>query len=187
MSRHGHMKSQFDPEIVERLRVGDEHAFEQVYDEHHKPLYFVALRYLKDPDLASDVLQEVFIKLWTHRETLDSSQKLKGFLYITLKNRVLNTIRNKRSVILKHIEISSQQKRSSNDLEDKLYRQVCEDGFYAAVAELPRRRRLIFKLKVFKGLDNQAVAKKLGISVNTVKVQYQIATRQVRKNLKDLT
>ena len=172
--------------MIERLRLGDQQAFEKIYHTNHKKLYFIALRYLKDPDLAADVLQDVFVKLWTKRETLDPSQDLGGFLFVLLKNKVLNTIRDHRSVVLKQIELSSQKQVGKNDLEDRFYNKLYKSEFDAVVAKLPRKRRLIFKLKVFKGLDNPSVAAKLNISVNTVKVQYQRATKQVLDSLKNL-
>ncbi len=172
--------------LVERLKMGDSLAFEEIYNQNHKRLYFMAVRYLKDPELAADILQDVFVSLWTKRETLDSSQDVGGFLFTVLKNKVLNAIRSNKSLILKHIEISSQKQEARNHLEDELYKNMYKREFDAAIAKLPQKRRVIFKLKVFKGFDNLAVATRLNISVNTVKVQYQRATKQIRDSLKRL-
>ena len=159
-------------------------SFESIFYQYQRQLYYVALKYLKSPRLAEDAVQDVFLKLWIKRGTLDPKQSIKSFLFVSLKNHILNIIRHENLVILKHIEIMHQTAVSKNDTEYQATYQEYHDILEQAIRRLPRKRRIIFKLKTFKGLKNDEIASMLRISVHTVKVQYQVAVKHVKNHLK---
>ena len=182
------MKQSLQPDNLYSARSPDETAspkegFEKIFYQYQRQLYYVALKYLKSPRLAEDAVQDVFLKLWIKRETLDPDQSIKSFLFVSLKNHILNIIRHEKLVILRHIEIMHQTESSKNDTEYQSTYNEYSDILERAVESLPRKRRIIFKLKTFKGLKNDEIAHKLGISVHTVKVQYQMAVKHVKNRL----
>lgn len=63
-----------DSQLTRRLRQHDEAAFETLFRRYYRYLYTVAIQYVKDPDLAEDALQDVYLKIWLNREQLDESQ-----------------------------------------------------------------------------------------------------------------
>ncbi|MGB3589051.1 MAG: sigma-70 family RNA polymerase sigma factor, partial [Tunicatimonas sp.] len=99
--------------LVKALKRGSTAAFKQVYERYKRPLYATALRYLKDNQLAEDVLQDVFVKLWQNREALDEQQSLKNFLFVCLKNQVLNFIRSEQVRIKAALLANQNQDRVS--------------------------------------------------------------------------
>lgn len=168
---------------IKRLQHGDNDVYEQLYYRYHKRLYGFAFKYLKSHELAEDAVHDTFIRLWEKRGTIHSN--IKGFLFTSVRNHVMNMIRNNQRKILKHIQIEHQRKKSSNKTEDVIiyseYQQILARG----LEELPEGKREIFKLKTVQGLSNRTIAKQLGITVHTVKSQYYEASKFIRKYMYD--
>jgi len=171
--------------LITDLKSGDKHAFSIIYEKYHKQIHVISLKYLKDESIAKDVVQEIFIKLWTYRENLKEELSLKGFLIRSVHNLVLNTIRNKKTEILKHIEIAHRSENVTRLGDEELilseYSSIAEKG----INELSPARQMIFRMRSYQGLSNQEVAVKLGISINTVKFQFSQASKFLRKYLEE--
>ncbi len=171
--------------LVIHLKSGDKQAFASIYEKYHRQIYMIALKYLKDEELAEDIVQEIFIKLWTYRESLKEELSLKWFLLRSVHNLVLNTIRNKKTAILKHIEMGRSNVNAKNPGEEKLilseYFQIAEKG----ISELSPARQNIFRMRSAQCLSNEEVATKLGLSINTVKFQFSQASKFLRNYLKE--
>jgi RNA polymerase sigma-70 factor (ECF subfamily) len=174
-----------DQELIIRLKAGDEVAFQVIYTHYHKSLYFLAYKYLKEQSLAEDALQDVFLKLWLSRHILDEKLSLKGFLFTSLKNYLLNALRNKKNHAAKYSEMIYNQDVNLNGTESvfllKEYTQIVNTG----IEKMSPQKQLIFRLRTFKGLKNEEIASHLSISINTVKFQLSQATKFLRQYLKN--
>lgn len=95
-----------DEKLFSFIEKGDKGAFTQAYDRYHKLLYVLAYRYLMNADMAEDVVQHVFARLWEFRSELHVGISLKNYLFTMTKNHVLNLIRNENSAISKNYEIA---------------------------------------------------------------------------------
>lgn len=173
-----------DSELVHLLTQHDAMAFECLFRRHYRYLYTVAIQYLKSPALAEDALQEVYLKLWTHREQLDPSQSIKAYLAVAMRHQVLNMIRREKRAILHHIEHHQARPDTDTTTEDTLALNDYTSVFQKALDQLPAQRRLVFQLRAENGMTNNEVAAQLQISVNTVKVHYYQASRFLRNYLK---
>lgn len=173
-----------DRQLTSRLKNGDEKAFRDIFDYFHKPLYILAIKYLKDTQLAEDAVQDIFLKLWLNRQKLDEDLSLRGFLFTSLKNHILNIIRNRKTEIVKQTELRDKQFSPYHMSEDSLkvvdYQAILTKG----IKKLSPQRQHIFNLRVFVGLTNQEVSGKLNLSINTVKFQFSQATKILREYLK---
>ena len=171
-----------DRQLIKQLRRGNEPAFEQIYRAYHKSLYGMAVSWLKNPALAKDAVQNVYLKLWNYRARLDEERadSLKPLLTTFLRNEILNTIRNREKRIREHLEFSRQEKKKSNSTEEAViysdYKEIRENG----LKQLTYRQEQIHRLRTEEGLSNKEVAQKLDISVHAVKSQYYLATRALR-------
>ncbi len=105
-----------DEALFALIEKGDERAFTQVYDRYHKLLYVLAYRYLMNANMAEDVVQHVFSRLWEFRTELRVGISLKNYLFTMTKNHVLNLIRNENSAITKNYEMA----QSAPAYEDNL-------------------------------------------------------------------
>lgn len=161
--------------LTDKIRKGDADAFEEFYRIQRKPVYDLALKYLKDPQLAEDAVQDVFLTIWTTRENLDTRRSLKGLLFTSLKNHVLNMLKmNKRRVIRQfeylNIHPRKNQAADSDAFVEEL-RQILNEGMQL----LPEGKQTVYRMKRLEGYSNKEIANRLDVSVNTVKSQFRRA------------
>ncbi|MCW9707585.1 RNA polymerase sigma factor [Fodinibius salsisoli] len=167
--------------LLGRLKQGSETAFKKIYDKYHRSLYRVAKKYLRNKELAEDAVHDIFLKLWHHRAKMNQSGSLKGFLFTSLKNHVLNLIDRDKRKLKKRVTLSYEKKmdglENSNVIDLAQYRGLYQE----AVEELPDKRREVYRLRVKEGLTNNEVAEYLDVSIHTVKSQYYKASNFVKK------
>jgi RNA polymerase sigma-70 factor (ECF subfamily) len=104
--------------IFERIKNGDEKAFDYIFDTYYTGLCIFANKYVEDIDLAEDIVQELFIKIWVKREQLNINDSLKSYLFQSVNNSCLNHLKhlkirdNYKKEGLKHQEIAEKRKTS---------------------------------------------------------------------------
>src|SRR5919199_4520094 len=109
-----------DTELTLRLAQNDAAAFETLFHRYYRFLFTIASQYLKDPVLAEDALQDVYLKLWTHRDSLDASQSVKSYLATAMRHQVLNRLRDDKRAILRHIDHQSQLTAVDTTTEEQI-------------------------------------------------------------------
>lgn len=176
-----------DSELVRALQDGDEHAFREIYDRYHKPLYGLALNYLKSEERAEDAVHDIFVKLWNHRKQLEEKGNLKGFLFTSGKNHVLNMIRDRKREAQKNENYAALKPVKKNEIAKKLTLKNYQEVFEQGLEELPEGKKEIFNLKMRESISNKEIARKLDISVNTVKSQYYKASKFIKSYLSNHT
>lgn len=153
------------------------------YERYHKLLYVLAYRYLMSSDMAEDVVQHVFTRLWEFRSELRVGISLKNYLFTMTKNHVLNLIRNENSAIAKNYEMAQAASPYEDNLIEKLEKKELMSSFYKAVEMLPVQKRDICLMKVQEELTNQEIAERMNLSVNTIKTHYSEALKLLRIHL----
>lgn len=150
-------------------------------------LYYRALGYVKDPAVAEDIVQEVFIRFWDNRHQLDISVSVPAYL----SRAVVNSCKD----YLDHVNVHhryEQEYMSANTVEFELDYDAEEldalrERLNAFIERLPEKCREIFILACVEGLKYREVAERLDVSVNTVKTQVKSAYARLRDefDLKD--
>ena len=172
-----------DEKLFALIEHGDEGAFTQAYERYHILLYVLAYRYLMSSDMAEDVVQHVFSRLWEFRSELRVGISLKNYLFTMTKNHVLNLIRNENSAIAKNYEMAQSASPYEDNLIEKLEKKELMSSFYKAVDMLPAQKRDICLMKVQEELTNQEIAERMNLSVNTIKTHYSEALKLLRIHL----
>lgn len=174
-------KESEEKRFIRKLKEGDEKTLRAIYLKYHEELYTVALKYLRNKELAEDAVHDVFVKLWDNRDKLDQTGSLSGFLFTAIENHVLNMIDAQRRKMGKQEKLSKEkeQDKKASDFVIRFseYQQVYEE----AVDKLPQARKKVFELRMKEGLTNDEVAQYLDISVNTVKSQFYKASKFIRE------
>lgn len=173
--------------LTDELMKGDFQAFEKIYHRYVRELYFFSMGYLNSKTEAQDIVQEAFIYLWNNRDMLNPNSNLRAYLRTIVKNASLNVIRNEK-IKEKHNIIFAEQKNNYSDIyiTNNKYEEESK-AFEAKVSlvrkkleQLPKGCKKIFIMCVIDGFTYKETAKKMGISVNTVKTQVKIAYQRIR-------
>lgn len=161
-----------------------EKEYRKIFNELFTSLCFFTNKYVNDLDVAKDIVQEVFIKVWENDIRFKSKESVKSYLYISLKNKALDFLKSSN---YRHHYL---QKESIERLESESFflREVIvveiDKIVREAVDTLPKKCAQIIKLSL-NGLTNIEIAKELKISINTIKTQKRIAYQKLRPVLKD--
>lgn len=173
-----------DQQLILDVIAGNELAFYRIFHLYHHGIYRYAIKFLKSPDLAADVVQDVFMKIWETRSTINPSLPFKAFLFAVAKNHILNII--KRSLKEKSIrrEIFKHAITSDNQCENTVILNDLTRFADMAIESLPPQRRVVFRMFREQGLDYRQIAHVLGLSTNTVRDHLSKASKAIRGFLK---
>jgi RNA polymerase sigma-70 factor (ECF subfamily) len=157
--------------------------FSELFRKHEHKLYTLVLRLTKSDHVAKDVLQEVFLKLWTQRSTLHTIHNIEAWLYRITENKIIDFLRKASADnrLKNNIWTSLQQRANESEqlLEVKEYNQIIQK----AINQLPPQRRLIYRLNKEDGMNYEQIATELHISKHTVKNQLFSAIQSLRRLL----
>ena len=158
-------------EVIEQIRDGSKDAFRLMFDEVGPKIYAFALSYLKNEFEAEELLQEVFLKLWEVRSSLDSSRNLKSFLFKICTNLIYDFIRRK-NIEQVYLDYSEKNNPSSGDntWHEVIYNDML-NNLQQLIAAMPEQRQRIFRMSKEDGLSNEEIADRLNLSKRTVENQ----------------
>jgi len=163
-------------ELFERVAHGDEEAFTTLFFHYTKKLFPFLLKKLRSDELAEELLQDIFLKLWIYRERLTGMESPESYLFRITANRVSDYFRGEHKK--KQMQFSgalSDEDPADDPLEPmdiREARRILEEG----VRALPEQRRKIYNLKQ-AGYHYREIADQLDISPNTVRNQLVNANR----------
>ncbi len=157
-------------ELILLIQKNDKIAFYNLYERYCKRLYGFVLRYIKQKEDAEEILQEVFVKIWESRRKIDANSSFESFLFTVAYNTTISMLRKKinETKYIKHLK-SSQQVITTPDLMNEIDFNELNDRLQLLLNQLTPRQKEIFQLSRDEGLTNDEIAKKLNLSVNTVK------------------
>ena len=168
---------------VQRIRAGDEAAFQALFQAYYPRLCRFAMGYVKSHDRAHDVVQEVFIKLWTGRGQWVLRGSLKTYLYQAVRNQALNHLRGEqRRAAYEHEQVTEAAK-AARTAEDEYQLKELTKAIWEAIDQLPERRRTAFVLHRQHGLTYKEVAQVMGTRPTTVHTQIGKALRFLKETL----
>jgi RNA polymerase sigma-70 factor (ECF subfamily) len=172
--------------LVQQLIAGNEKAFVKLYDTYKNRIYGYNLKFVKSNADAEEMLQDVFMKVWQKREMIDASYPFNSFLFAVARNTCFNFLRKAANDVKMREEIFYKSQKSFEPAADKkMITEEFDRLKNEAYDKLPPKRRIIFEMSREEGLSYSEIAKKLNISVSTVKVQMSKALETLREFLKN--
>jgi RNA polymerase sigma-70 factor (ECF subfamily) len=167
-----------DASLLALVQSGGEPAMATLFDRYSKIVYSVALRVLRDPASAEDVLQEVFMQIWRNPSSCTASRgSLGGWLAVVARNRSIDALRRKRPAInLDDIALAS-----PCNFADEALRGSLMERSRAVILQLPRPQRKTLEMAFFDGLTHSDIAEMTGDSLGTVKTRIRSALLTLRK------
>lgn len=172
-----------DQQLLARLKEGDHAAFTEIYNRYWSVLYLHARHMLGEPELARDVVQEVFTGIWNKAAMLDFQLSLNAYLYKSVRNTILNLIRREKVQLGYLDELAHIYKEGVYDTEEQLRFNELSRLIEGEVKLMPPKMREVFDMSRKQYLSHAEIAKKLSISDTTVKKQVNKALRILRLRL----
>ena len=169
-------------DLQERIRAGDERAFDSVFRTHYAQLVRVAESMLRESALAEEIAQEVMLELWRRRESLELEQTFAAYLIRSTRNRALNHIRHQR-VVAREAAAAAIEPQASRSAEEELLGVELQQAVREAIDALPEKSREVFRLSREQGLKYAEIASVLEISVKTVEKRMGQALSELRERL----
>jgi RNA polymerase sigma-70 factor (ECF subfamily) len=162
------------------LSEHDNFAFNKLYHFYYTPLFTYCLKYIKDENLAQEVVNDVFVKIWKNKNTLTITNSAKGYLFTAVKNTSFDYLRknknNNKADLNEAIHFECVTAKADVALDnEKLY-----DVVMHAIEKLPTHCKQIFRMSREEGLKYHEIATKLGISIKTVETQVSRALKVIR-------
>jgi RNA polymerase sigma-70 factor (ECF subfamily) len=178
-----------ETDLVVRMWQGDEQAFHRLFVRYARPLCDVAFSYVHIRDVAQELVQDVFCRVWEQRERLAMPDNVRAYLYATIRHRALDYIRHQR--VVRHVtEMPFEEGEypglgeQSAGVDERLVDQERYDLLLRAIAELPERQRRVFELRWYHHLSYAEIADVLGITVKGVESLRARAIEALQKKLR---
>lgn len=165
---------------ITEIKKGDQVAFQAVYDQYHAKLFHYFLKRTRTDEVAKDLTQQAFIKLWQSRHTLSDAWSLDTQLFTIASSVYIDHLR-RQSVERKYqhrIEVEWQEETAMSCSAHSEYESA--DYLDAVSENLPPIRKNVFMMKIAKGYSNKEIAEQLSVSIKTVEDHYSKALKHVR-------
>ncbi len=165
------------------IDLTDENAFESIFRVHYSSLAYFALKYVKDKELAEEIVQEMFTNIWDKAQDVSIQTSIQSYLFGAVRNACLNYLKHQKV----KMAYAEQVKFSSNtqDLSDTLEFDELKRRLEGALDRLPEKCREVFEMSRFDGLKYKEIATELNISQKTVENQMGKALKILREELGD--
>lgn len=167
-----------DLKLWEKIRNGDTSAVKALHDRYYYHLYLFGKKMCHNPDVLDEAVSDCFIKLWTRRSDLVIARSVKSYLFLMLRNGLIDILRRKDKTI--HFEEGSFPELPNEETQSEFDRYAMLNN---AMEKLPEQRRRILELAVYESCSYAQIAEKLQISLNTVKTQMGRAYRFLKEEL----
>jgi len=185
MFNQGKQLLENEEEILLQLKQGDAHAFDLIYKHYSFKIYRNILRLVKQEEVAEEILQDVFMRVWEKRESLSVETSFKSYLFRVGHNLVMDLFRRAafdRDLLSHIVSISTELYHPTDELMDLKDTQVLLNE---AIEALPPQRKKIYLLCKIEGKSYQEVSELLNVSTSTISDHIVKATKTVREHLSD--
>ena len=173
-----------DPELLGRMRLGDESALEALYARYGGLVYTLALRIVGDPELAREVVQDTFLRSWAGRETYDPQRgRVPWWLMGIARNRAIDLLRSRSHQARMRERTAPLPEVPTTLPRDPVDAVVSRRAVLDALRELSEGQRRAIELAYYGGLTQTEIANELGEPLGTIKSRTREALERLRKVL----
>ncbi|MEQ9296924.1 MAG: RNA polymerase sigma-70 factor [Cyclobacteriaceae bacterium] len=177
-------RDEIDLLIRKFLSQGEEQVFDLLFRKMYAPLCHFALKMVNEKTAAEEVVSDVFLKLWNHRDYIEINTSAKSYLYASVRNKSLDFLRKEKKKPIQH-EISAAANCMDNCVSvlDSLALEDLNRKVQMTMCELPPKCQLIFRMSREEGLRYAEIADQLDLSVKTIETQMGRALKHMKEKL----
>jgi RNA polymerase sigma-70 factor (family 1) len=180
---NGNIDALNESAALQLLAQGNELAFVQLYDQYNYTLYMTALKMLKSSVQAEEVTQEVFLRVWTRRETMAGVENFKAYLFTMMRNLVYTKYRETQ-LMTDAMREYAQDLKPENSTARVMEQEELDRLVAGFIEELPATQKTIFRLSKQEHLTHEAIASQLNLTTISVKSHMKRALASLRTKLK---
>ncbi len=166
--------------VLLQVSNDDQHAFCKLFETYSGKVHGFALKLTHSSTLAEEIVQDIFLKIWTNRTSLTSIDFFPAYLHTITRNHCFNVLKRLALEETTKAKIATTLKHESYETEETIIFEECQQLLDNAIEQLPPRQRLVYSLCHQEGLKYDEVAQRLNISRLTVKTQMQLALRTIK-------
>lgn len=179
-----------DREALERLARRDEGALAELYDRHARLVYSLALRIVRDPADAEDVVQEVFSQIWRQAARYDQARSnVAAWVVVLTRSRAIDRLRRRQArpdaPTIDHESLDPVDEAPPQD--DRMVASARAAAVRSALDDLPVLQRVAIELAFYEGLTHVEIAERLEQPLGTVKTRIRQGLRALRGRLTPAT
>ena len=172
--------------LILQLKKGSHKAFDKIYQMYAKRLYVYSLQFTKSTDESEDIVQDVFIRLWTNREKIRQEDTLRSLLFIMTKHHIINAFHSKINQPIYEEYVNYREEISVNDTHHHLEYQEFVTKFRQIIQTFPLTQQKVITLSKIQQFSNKDIAKKLALSEQTVKNALSAGLKKLKQELEKL-
>lgn len=181
---HGSVKLFKEAEVLKKVMHNDKQAFDILYSKYWKPLSVYAETFIDDKPTCEEVVQELFINLYTKAGQLNINSSLSSYLFIALRNRIFNYLR-KEAVYKKHVSIAGNKKYSSNNnVEQFISLMELQKEINSSLNMMAEKYKEVYLLHEQDHYTIKEISALLNRPVDTVEKQLRKAVHLLRNHLR---
>lgn len=168
-----------EKQLLYALAAGDETAFRTIFDTYQQAVFSYGLHLLRNEEMADDLVQETFMRVWLYRQQLLKVQSFNAWLFTVVKNKLIDLLRAK--LKLQKLQRGIPLAPAIADTDEALLSKEYDMMLYRAMDQLTPQQRQVFRLSRQQGLRTQEIATQLNISPLTVRSHLVQALRTIRR------
>lgn len=172
-----------DYEVMSSFRLGERSSLEFIVRRFQRELIFFANNIIHRDEVAEEIVDDIFIKVWQRRADFETLLSLKSFLYISVKNACLDYLKSPKNKPLEDISEISFELPSADNIEANIIYAELVSLIYREANKLPKKQQQVFLMFYIEGLTMDEIASRLNISSNAVYINKYEATKTMRKLL----
>jgi len=172
-----------EKELFLRIAEGDETAFRDLYQTYGKLLFPFLARLTGSNDIADEIIQEVFLRVWFSRDKLPAVDFPRAYIFRIASNRAYEWLRKNSHIVQADLQQLDEQPIQAEMAEAAMTIKAMKMVVKQAIADLPPQRMHIYRLSREQGMKPADIAAELNLSVSTVKNTLVVATKFIRERL----
>ena len=169
-----------ETELLQRISQGDEQAFATLFNYYRNKIYGVALKLTHSTTVAEEIVEDVFVKIWTRKTTLNEIENFSAYLFTIARNetyKILKQIAKNYKIVLL---TESNESVAHNNTEDYVINKEFTSLLQKAIERLPQQQKQVYKLMKEEDLKRGEVAELLHLQPETVKFHLAQAMKRIR-------
>lgn len=178
-----------DPELAAALAARDEEALAELYERYRALAYTTAIRIVRDPASAEDIVQDAFLKLWNNAPHFAASRgSLRTWLITAVRHRAIDRLRGRSAHEREECELTPWLKVTEpmSDPSSRVSVSVERSAVRAALNSLPRQQRLAVELAYFGSYTQTEIAGMMGVALGTVKGRMRLGLQKLSLRLEGI-